>query len=193
MIDKGTIWSEAAKAGLLLGVFTGAFIFLNMLTASLAGASAGARFAGVVLSTGLWLVKFIGCLWLLRFFMIRFAAGFPEVTCRDSFRFGVIVALTSALITAGASLLNISLSQETYRETVSTVMQSYLGASGITDSDRVAIEHMMGNLPMITFFATLAYCFIFGAVASRIFSRSIPPEDIFKDTSEGTGSHPEDE
>lgn len=185
MIDKGTIWSEAAKAGLILGIFTSAFIFLNMLTGSLAAASVGARFAGVVLSAGLWLVKFIGCLWLLRFFMLRFASGFPEVTSRDSFHFGTIVALTSALIVAGASLLNINLSQETYQETVNTVMQSYLGASGISDSERVAIEHMMGKLPTISFFMTLLYCFIFGVAASRIFSRSIPPTDIFKDSSDG--------
>lgn len=193
MIDKGTIWSEAAKAGLLLGAFTSAFIFINMLTSSFATASVGARFAGFILNTALWLVKFIGCLWLLRFFMLRFVSERPEATGRDSFRFGVVVALTSALIVAGASLLNINLSQETYQETVNTVMQSYLGAAGITDSERVAIEHMMGSLPTISFFMTLIYCFLFGVAASGIFSRSIPPEDIFKDTSNGTDSPTGDE
>ena len=178
-IDRSVTWSEGARAGLILGIFTGAFIFLNMLTGKLAAGSAGARFFGVVLNTALWLVKFIGCLWLLRFFMLRFASKYSGVTNRNSFRFGVVTALTSALIVAGLNLLNINLEQETYRETVDTVMQSYLNMASLSDSDRVGIEHMMGMLPMISFFTTMIYCFIFGTVASLVFSRSIPPVDIF--------------
>lgn len=79
-IDLRTIWNEAAKSGLVLGIFTAVFMFTGILTAGLASGGFGARLAGSLISVALWLVKFVGCLWLLRFFMLKFAVNHPELT-----------------------------------------------------------------------------------------------------------------
>ena len=45
-IDFRTIWNEAAKSGLVLGIFTAVFMFTGILTAGLASGGFGARLAG---------------------------------------------------------------------------------------------------------------------------------------------------
>ena len=175
-IDFRTIWNEAAKSGLVLGIFTAVFMFTGILTAGLASGGFGARLAGSLISVALWLVKFVGCLWLLRFFMLKFAVNHPELTPKSSFRFGMFTALTSAIIVAGVNLINLTvISPDSINQLIDTYM-------ALGDSDRVALERTMSKLPQISFFVTLVYCFLYGVIASKIFSMSIPPRDIFGDT-----------
>ena len=50
------------------------------------------------------------------------------------------------------------------------------------DSNSMAlVDSYMENLPQITFFSNLLYCFVFGTVLSYILSRSIPSRDPFAD------------
>lgn len=182
-IDLRTIWNEAAKSGLFLGLFTAVFVFTGILTAWLASGGFGARLAGSLISVALWLVKFVGCLWLLRFFMIKFAIKYPYLTSRSSFRFGMFTALTSAIIVAGVNLINLTvISPDSLTQLIDTYMQAYSSTMTLGDSDRVALERMVGKLPQISFFVTLVYCFLYGVIASKIFSMAIPPRDIFGDT-----------
>lgn len=181
-IDIRTTWNEAAKSGLLLGLFTGVFIYAGMLTGALASGGFGSRLAGSLISVVLWLAKFVGCLWLLRFFMLKFAGKYPELTARSSFRFGRLTAMTSAIIVAGLNLINMTIvSPESVSQLIDTYMQTYSATMPLSDSDRVSLEHVMTYLPHISFFVTLFYCFIYGTVAARIFSSSIPPRDVFGD------------
>ena len=84
-IDSRTMWNEGAGYGMILGLATGVFIFLNMGTAALAeNGGAGLKLLAVALNAGLWLVKFLGCLWLMRFFMLKFAAGHKGVDNRQA-------------------------------------------------------------------------------------------------------------
>lgn len=180
--DKSIIWNEAAKAGLWLGLFTGAIILVNALFTYLLGSSFGARLAGTLINLALWLVKFLGCLWLFRFFMLKFAINYSGITNKTTFRFGVLIALTSALIVSAISLANILLiSQGSMQEIVDTAMQNYTSVTPLGDSERIAIERMMSWLPHISFFTTFIYCFLYGTVVAKIFSTAIPPRDIFKD------------
>lgn len=182
-IDLRTIWNEAAKSGLVLGIFTAVFMFTGILTAGLASGGFGARLAGSLISVALWLVKFVGCLWLLRFFMLKFAVNHPELTPKSSFRFGMFTALTSAIIVAGVNLINLTvISPDSMSQMIDTYMQAYSSTMALGDSDRVALERTMSKLPQISFFVTLVYCFLYGVIASKIFSMSIPPRDIFGDT-----------
>ncbi len=179
-IDNHIIWNEAAKSGLILGLFTGVFILLGALTSGLASAGTAARFLAVMLNTVLWLVKFLGCLWLLRFFMLKVADRYSGVTVKSLSRLGTLTALSSAIIVSGLNLLStLTISQEDLLTAVNTAMQAYPMAMG--ESDRIAIERMAGWLPQITFFVTLIYCFIYGTVASKILSGTILPKDAFGD------------
>ncbi|MCI5989536.1 MAG: DUF4199 domain-containing protein [Candidatus Cryptobacteroides sp.] len=180
IVDRHALWNEGSKYGLYLGAATGIFIFLNMFTASMAGGSAGLKMLAVALNAGLWLLKFLGCLWLMRFFMLRFVMDHPSADNRHTFRLGVITAMTSALVYSGINLLNICvISPDSIKEAVDTLMQTYTSIGALSDSEMIAVEKMMGWYPQIAFFSNFIYCFIYGTVVSLIFSGSIPPKDIF--------------
>lgn len=179
-IDMRTILNEAAKSGLLLGLFTGVFIYVAMLIGMINSDSFGAKLMITVVNALLWMLKLVGCLWLLRFFMImiRFAVANPTLTPRSSFRFGMFTALFSAIIVAGIGLVNITLiAPESMQSAIEAAMQSY--SSALSASDQVSLERTLSRLPQISFFSSLVYCFLFGTVAAKIFSASIPPRDIF--------------
>ena len=177
-IDMRTILNEAAKSGLLLGLFTGVFIYVAMLIGMINSDSFGAKLMITVVNALLWMLKLVGCLWLLRFFMLRFAVANPTLTPRSSFRFGMFTALFSSIIVAGIGLVNITLvAPESMQSAIEAAMQSY--SSALSASDQVTLERMLSRLPQISFFSSLVYCFLFGTVAAKIFSASIPPRDIF--------------
>lgn len=179
-IDNHIVWNEAAKSGLVLGLFTGLFILLGALTSRLATVGTAASFLAVALNAGLWLVKFLGCLWLLRFFMLKIADKYSGVTIKTLSRFGMLTALTSAIIVSGLNLLNtLTISSADLQMAVDAAMKSYPVALG--ESERVAIERMTGRLPQITFFVSLIYCFIYGTVASKILAGTVLPKDEFGD------------
>lgn len=179
--DRHIIWNEAAKAGLALGIFTGLFVVASMLLSNI-GTGAGARMLASLASVALWLLKFIGCLWLLRFAMLRFYSRYDGITAKESFRFGMLTALTSAIIVAGLNLLcTTALFPDVMQQAIDSSMQSYSSIMSFSDSDRVAIERMMSHMPQISFFVTLIYCFLYGTAASKIFSSTIPPRDSFGD------------
>lgn len=183
--DRHILWNEAAKAGLALGIFTGLFVFASMLLSNLGtgpGAGAGTRILASLVSIALWLLKFIGCLWLLRFTMLRFASRYDGITSKKLFRFGMLTALTSAIIVAGLNLLcTTALFPDVMQQAIDSSMQSYSAIMPLGDSDRVAMERMMSHIPQISFFVTLIYCFLYGTVASKIFSSSIQQRDSFGD------------
>lgn len=162
-IDMRTILNEAAKSGLLLGLFTGVFIYVAMLIGMINSDSFGAKLMITVVNALLWMLKLVGCLWFLRFFMLRF---------------GMFTALFSAIIVAGIGLVNITLiAPESMQSAIEAAMQSY--SSALSASDQITLERTLSRLPQISFFSSLVYCFLFGTVAAKIFSASIPPRDIF--------------
>lgn len=192
-MDKKEIWNEGAKSGLLLGIFTSVFIFTGLLTASLSEGGVGMRFLSVALSVTFWLIKFFGCLWILRFFMAKFAAACTEASSRQLFSFGTVVALTSAIIVSGVTLLNLTvISPDQMQAAVNATMQSY-SALSLGDSDMAILERVMGKLPQIYFFTTLIYCFLFGTVASKIFASTIVRKDEFGDPVENQSENNQSE
>lgn len=177
-IESRSIWNEAAKAGLLLGLFTGAFILVNTLMPKiLPNGKVWAGILAVVINTVLWLVKFAGCLALLRYFMVCFSHKFNVRSVSTLFRFGMLTALTSALIVAGINLLNIRLlSSDDMQAIIDTTLQNM---PQVNDSDQIILDRTLSHLPQISFFVTLGYCFLYGTVASKILSNMIAPKDEF--------------
>ena len=96
------LWNLAAKNGLLLGLFTALCRILSQ-TLSTGEASAGMA----VLNLIIWLVQFVGCIFLMKFFMERLVAGHKDADNRDTARYGRMLALTSSLIFSSAMLFDV--------------------------------------------------------------------------------------
>ena len=73
------MWNTAAKAGLVLGLIPTAYMFITMWIAANPG------FLGTVLNMILWAAKFVGCINLVKYVMIKFASANPSATNSDRF------------------------------------------------------------------------------------------------------------
>ena len=174
-VSRKDLWDGAGKAGLVLGLVSSAYVVITQLLTKLGG-SVGMAFVVTLLSFLLWVVKFGGCIYLMKFFMKRFADAHPAADNSDTFRFGMVTALLSALIFAAFDMAYLTwISPDTLSESMDAVKEAY-GSMLPAES-----LEMMDNLNMgrMTFFTNLIYCFIFGTVLSAILSRNIPSRNPF--------------
>jgi len=174
-LKKG-IWDSAAKAGLVFGIIASAYMFITQF---MAGGSWPAILQMAV-NALLWMLKFVGCIWLMMFYMKKLVKDYPQADNSSTFRFGCITAALSALIYAAISFANYAfISPEFLSGQMDAVMQQI---APMLDSNTMAeTEKMIDKMPQITFFSNLIYCFIYGTLLSAILSRMIPSKDPFAD------------
>ncbi len=173
---KKNMWNEAGKAGLALGAVSAIYLFATQFM----GKAEMPAFATTLLTGLLWAGKFGGCIWLMMFFMKKFASENPEVDNKATRRFGIIAALLSALVYSAISFANVAfISADMFTEQMDLIMQQM---APMMDSNTMAeMDKYMANLPQITFFSNLIYCFIYGVILSAILSKNIPSRDPFAD------------
>lgn len=176
-ISRKDIWDSAAKAGLALGTVSIAYVLITILLPSGSQSTIGA----LLISAGnllLWVAKFAGCIFLMSFFMKKFADGHPGCIGSDTFRFGAATALLSSLVFSGFYLLYVTkIAPDTFEEAFNAVSELY--ASVLDDNSREAMESMKGSLPVVSFFSNFIYCTLYGTVLASILSRRIPSPDPF--------------
>jgi len=169
MTYKKSTWNTASIAGLALGVIPMAVLYLNGIV-------------GPVFSVLLWLVKFVACIILMRFFLKRFSEYNHDAERSDVFKFGMLIALMSALLYSAFNMAYmLFINPDVIQEALDTVLENY---SSFMDSNaRSEIEELIPRLPAISFFGNLIYCWLFGTVLSAIFSKDIISDNPFKNNS----------
>ena len=170
------MWNTAGKAGLVLGLYTTVFLFISQML----GQAEIPAFLSTILSLLLWAAKFVGCIGLMVFFMKKFATENDGITNSNTFRMGVTTAFLSALVYSAFAFANVAfISPELFEGQMNEVMQQL---APMMDSNTMNVfEKYLENLPQITFFSNLIYCFLYGTVLSFILSRNIPKNDPFAD------------
>ena len=163
------MWTSAGNAGLALGAVSAAYLFAGQL---LAGNLEPAALWQQVTAFFLWVVKLGACIWLMKFFMTKFACENAITDNRIVFRMGMTTALLSALMYSAIYLANmLYISADFYEQTFQAAIEQM---KPTLDSNSLAMtERLIGNLPKIMFFYNLTYCTIFGTVLSAIISRTI--------------------
>ena len=174
---KNKMWNAAGTAGLALGAVSAAYLFATqMISGSLEPATAGQ----MVISTLLWIAKFGGCIWLMNFFMKKYAEDNKLTDSKSVFRMGMATGLLSALMFSAIYLANmLYISPEFYDEVFQTAIQQM--SSQLDSNSTAMLEKIIAKLPQITFFYNLGYCFVYGTVLSAILSRNIVAKDPFAD------------
>lgn len=170
-----TIWNEASKAGLALGGLCIAYMVINNLLALIPGGTI-IIFLKSVVTFLLWAGKLFGCIYLMRFFMLKLTIDFPEAINKDTYKLGVASAFLSALIVAAA---NMAYTMFFAAEELQEALTQSLSTIPLDSNSTAMMESMMQNLPTITFFSQLIYCFLFGWVLSAILSSNIPSKNPF--------------
>lgn len=172
--QKNSMLEQAGKAGLVLGGVSIAYMLLTMLTGK-AAENGPAILLGLV-NILLWVAKFLGCIYLMRFFILRFAANDPEADNSRAFRFGTLTALLSALIYSAFYLAYVSfIAPDTFEEALSALTDNPM----LDSNTLTAVEDMIPRMPTISFFVNLIWCWLFGTILAAIFSRNISSKNPF--------------
>ena len=173
---KKEFWDEAGKGGLVLGLIPVACMAIDQLLLQSAEGTIPAIIGFLV-----WAAKFVGCILLMRFFMRRFADRHDGVTRQDASRFGTAIALTSALIYSAFVLAwSQFIDPEMFSRSFEAVAQQY--ASMMDSNAMDALEKIQGKMPVIAFFSTLIYCFLYGSILAGILAGRIGKDvDPFSD------------
>ena len=169
------MWNTAGKAGLVIGIASAACMF----TAQLIGQCDISTILGFLANGIIWLIKFVGCIWLMIFFMKQYASSFEGASNSDTMKFGMAVSLFSAVVYSAFTLANVTLiSPDLYAQQIDQVMQTY---AQTMDSNTLAqMDKFMDKIPQITFITNLIYCSLYGMVLSFILSRNIPSKNPFE-------------
>lgn len=173
-IDNRTIWNNAAKTAL---VFAAVTIVCNLLKRGLAALNPPSFL--LLLGSGvLWAAEFVGCIYLMIFFMKKLVGNYEGVINADTYKYGRRIALLSAILISSVEFLILYFSpEEKLQEMIDTMLAGY---ASMFDSNTLSVmEETLQNLPAITFVSNLIYCFLYGTILSAILSRSIPQPDPF--------------
>lgn len=174
-MTRNSLMNSTGIAGLTIGLVPVAHLYLTKAIGAIPNST-----VALILTFLIWALKFGGCIYLMMFFMKRFHSRYEGVAAGTLRRFGLLASLLSALVYSGVYLADmLILSPEYFTNAFNQAMASY---SSIMDSNSLAaVDKIMENMPQITFFSNLIYCFIYGAVLSAILSRMIIPDNPFAD------------
>lgn len=175
-IDSSKVlWSEAAKYGIILGLFTCIFIFLDWGIAKIDVSEMRSIILVRVLSLLLWFIKLVGCYYIM-FRLVRQLRGrFDGVTRQHEISYGTMLAVTSGFICAAANYVNISYLNP---DVIQTTMDALTSTMQMTDSELSTLRKTAQNIPIATFFVQWLYCIAYGAIISRFIARS-ESDDMF--------------
>ncbi|MGM9763846.1 MAG: DUF4199 domain-containing protein [Candidatus Cryptobacteroides sp.] len=174
-MERKILWNKAAIAGLYFGAISSAYLFANYGIAHIPGCPA---FVGGLLNAVLWIAKFGGCIYLMMYLMKKLVAADKDATNSDTFKFGAITSMLSAVI---YSAVYFAYTAYIANDEIVDTFNQIINSPGIAiDSNTLSgMSSMMENLPQIGFWGNLVYCFLFGIILSAILSSRIPARNPF--------------
>lgn len=173
---KKIFWNYAGIAGLMLGMISSANMFMGQYLSTMELSKTMITLVGGLL----WCAETAGCICLMYFYMKKFALEFPSEDKKTVHRLGVATAFFSALIYSAMTFANIAyFSADYFAGAYQEILQN--AAPALDSNSRTLLTKFMENLPQISFFSNLIYCFIFGTIVSSIISRSIFTKKMFSE------------
>ena len=164
------LWNEAAKYGIILGVLPAIYLFYGHLQIAMDMTGFFSFMVGIML----WAVKFFGCMMLMKHAMLKFAFENESVSKNDIFKFGVCMAIFSALVFSVISLADqLYFFPEQYQNAYAVLIEEY---SKVLPAEQVDELKGMLSAPKFAFIGVFLYCLIYGTVLSKIFSVNIPSQ-----------------
>ena len=172
-LTRGELWNKAGTAGIALGAVSAIYLFVTQYLSSLGSSIWISGFSLV-----LWGIKLLACIWLMSMFMKRFVEKYPSATSTDSFKFGMVTALCSALVYSAITLANVLvINPDLISQQIDAAMK--IAGSSMDSNTINALDKAEAIMPQVIFFSNLIYCFLYGTVLSAILSRNIPPRNPF--------------
>lgn len=181
-ITGKAVWTEAMKYGAILGLITIVLDLIPHLWApsvsdisqGISSKAVSAALTSSVITMVYALIKMAACIWLMVIFTKKLVAAYDNVTSSESFRFGMFVALLSALIVSASALIQYKMMDPTViKDAVEqiSIQQGNNMPMGYTESITDMVQSM---IPFMVLLITFLKCAVIGILAALIISRSIP-------------------
>lgn len=164
---------RASIAGILLGAISTVSILLALAINFMESSFIKNALVWIV-----WFAQIAGCIWTMRYCMLRLVRDYANVTNNQTLLFGIITAGLSALICAAAEMANILYITPESIDEAQKILQATMTAS-ISKNNTEALQSISENLVTISFWSQLIYCFVYGTVLSLILSKNIPSRNPF--------------
>ena len=178
-VDNRTLWNEAARVGMVFGLFSSACLGLKE-----ASALTGSTFVTTAAMIILWAVEFFGCILLMKKYMLDELQKHRGMSQVQLYKFGRRVALLSGFILAVVNAVIVSfIPDETLAATLNETIAA-MPASMQTDAED-SIALFMDKFPLFTFLGQWVYCFLYGTVLSAIMSKYVMALSIFTQHRDG--------
>lgn len=171
-ISNRDIVNRASIAGAIFGAISGSYVLISQFIANLGKLA--------FISSLLALAKFGVCIWLMGFLMKKLCMDYDGVSRRDTFKFGRLTALFSALITALVSYVTL---QFIFPDAIAQAMDLVFSMYGsLLDSNSMEmLEKIEGSYAEISLVSTFLWCWLYGVILSAIWSHYVPKPDPFAD------------
>lgn len=186
-LNNELFWNKASLAGLVLGSISIAYMYLGHLINTqewMAG------LAGSMIVFLLWFAKFIGCIWVMKTFMMKYVNAVPDAERKHAFRFGAMAAVMSSLLYATVVMADAAfISPEIYRESADLLIKTQ-EEMGMTSAGLEQVKLMFQKMPQYMFFANFIIYAIYGTILSLILSNTLISNDPFKNQ-DIDGEHPD--
>ena len=170
-INSKIIRSESSKAALLFGLISGGYILITCLLANTS--------VGGIINYILQIGKIVGCILLMKYCMTKLKSSYEGVEKKELIKYGILIALFSAIITAIVSYCTY---KYIFPDIITTAMDSIYASlqSGLDSNSLAIMQSMEQNMPSIQMIGQLVYCFLYGWILSLILAPRVAPNDIFK-------------
>lgn len=161
-------WTLAMRDGLLLALVTIACTTLSNLTKI------------SVLNILIWIVKLVGSIWVLWYFMKRYGLNHPQE--QRTTGYGILVCLFSSIVCAVFTYLAYRVIFPGLIDEVMAQIPATLAATpGITPEAEESVYKVLDNMPQIMCVFTLIWDFVLGLIISAIIGASTARKDPFAD------------
>lgn len=171
------MWNQAGKAGLVLaGVSTAYMVFGQLISSG--NLNEEPSIAVFIISLVVWSLKFIGCILLMKFFMVKFYNS-AAITKTQVFKMGMATALLSAFVYSAICFINLKyISTDYCVELTNTLLISL--KPKVSGNEYVKLSEIIQNyLPHLIFFSYLTYCFFYGMAISGLITHTLPKKNPF--------------
>ncbi|MEA5006354.1 MAG: DUF4199 domain-containing protein [Rikenellaceae bacterium] len=163
-------WSTAALDALLLSIITVVASLIQVVFEP-----------GTIISILLWIVKLVGCLALLYYFVKEYSKAQDSFTYKEGFSFGFKICLLSSVVLAAYNFLQYAV---LFPESMQTAMEQIIVAMQSSNPDAAeAMESYQPKLPQLISIVTLFYYTVFGVIASAVIANYTKKGDIFTNNS----------
>ena len=185
-INKELFWNKAATAGIILGGISITYMYLERLVLLIP-----AMIASPLLFL-LQVAKFIGCIWIMRFFMLSYLEKDKVAERKHAFRLGALSAVLSALFFGGIAMADIAfisteynmqkvkMSTELIKETTSSdalnSIPFFKNNKAVMNESLKQMESLAQSpqkLSVNTFHSLFLSCSLYGIILAFILSRFI--------------------